>query len=101
MACGYTPAVRGHRLVVDQLNHQDPCLVESTARYAFMARGRYCSLPKGHEGQHIAYSRHQVTGHGADVIWLGPWVDDRAWQGAETDRLQSEWENRLQEEGNE
>lgn len=55
---------------------------------------RKCSLPVGHEGQHIAYVAHQVTGNGADVYYLGPWSDGRPYKGALTDRLQEEWFNR-------
>jgi hypothetical protein len=72
------------------------CMVENDAIYSFMAGGRYCSLPEGHDGPHIAYSRHNVTGNGADVIWLGPWADSREYRGEQADRLQDEWERRYE-----
>lgn len=74
------------------------CGEESTAQYAYMAGGRYCSLPPEHVNDpgssHIAYHKHQVTGNGIDVIWLGPWEDGRPYQGPESERLQAEWNNR-------
>jgi hypothetical protein len=36
-----------------------------------------CSLPKNHEGAHVAYVAHRVTGRREDVIWFGPWMDGR------------------------
>jgi hypothetical protein len=72
----------------------DRCMVESYSEHGWMSGGRYCSLDTGHEGPHIAYSEHHVTGDGRDVIWLGPWEDGRPWECAETDRLWEEWELR-------
>lgn len=72
-------------------------MVESTASMSYMAGGRYCSLPEGHEGPHVAYSNHTVTDNGREVIWLGPWADGREYQGEQCDRLQEEWEQRYDE----
>lgn len=73
------------------------CLVRGKANNGWMSvSNRRCSLPKGHpaDTQHIAYVAHNVTGNGADVYWLGPWEDDRPYQGELTDRLQREWHER-------
>ena len=79
------------------------CLIESTAELVFMAGGRYCSLPRGHQDGtipghptgHIAYRGHHVTGNGADVIWLGPWADGLPGpEGDERERLTTEWAHR-------
>lgn len=70
------------------------CAVVNTASFSFMAGRYYCSLAPGHEGQHIAYRNNNVTNHGSDVIWLGPWEDNRSYLGPETDRLQREWDKR-------
>lgn len=73
------------------------CLVRGTAEMSWMASAasvRRCSLPKDHEGQHIAYIEHNVTGRGANVYWLGPWEDGRPYETELTDRLQAEWGNR-------
>jgi hypothetical protein len=79
-----------------ELSLDDLCLVESDAYYAFMAGGRFCSLPKGHEGPHVAYVNHHVTGNGRDVYWLGPWKDGREYEGPQADRLAEEWSHRYE-----
>lgn len=74
------------------------CGVESTAEQSFMAGGRYCSLDPDHvsdpDSPHLSYEMHHVTGHGRDVVWLGPWADGRAWQGEQAQRLQAQWLDR-------
>lgn len=67
---------------------QDPAI-------GWMDRGRVCSLERGHEGIHVAYWGHNVTGNGADVCWLGPWADGRPYSNdPEFERLLDEWEHR-------
>lgn len=74
------------------------CGVESSSEMSYMSRSRFCSLDPNHvddpDSPHVAYEGHIVTGHGRNVIWLGPWVDGRPYKGQQTDRLQDEWDRR-------
>lgn len=56
-------------------NDADRCMHPSTCQWNFV-RTFYCSLPIGHEGDHVAYWDHDPDYQGIEepVAWTGPWA---------------------------